>query len=246
MLAVKTTVFEGPLDLLLHLIEREDLDITAVSLIQVTDQYISALRSAEQIDLRALAEFVAVCAKLLLLKSRALLPRTPTQAEEDELEAEGIAHDLTEQLEEYRVYKSAASYLKELEETGHRSYVRIAPVPLAWLPTGLEDITMRKLLDALSQAIERLPVAPPPERLQRALINIAERRQMIIERVRHQGRISFVGLVSDCRTRVEAVVCFLAVLDLLKTEELVAEQSDSFGEIFLHGHRPSPHAATTA
>ena len=246
MLAVKTTVFEGPLDLLLHLIEREDLDITAVSLIQVTDQYISALRSAEQIDLRALAEFVAVCAKLLLLKSRALLPRTPTQAEEDELEAEGIAHDLTEQLEEYRVYKSAASYLKELEETGHRSYVRIAPVPLDWLPTGLEDITMRKLLDALSQAIERLPVAPPPERLQRALINIAERRQMIIERVRHQGRISFVGLVSDCRTRVEAVVCFLAVLDLLKTEELVAEQSDSFGEIFLHGHRPSPHAATTA
>ncbi len=244
MLAVKTPVFEGPLDLLLHLIEREDLDVTAVSLIQVTDQYISALRAAEEIDLRALAEFVAVGAKLLLLKSRALLPRTASQVEEDELEAEDIAQDLTDQLEEYRAYKSAASYLKELEDSGHRSYVRVASAPLDWLPSGLEDITMRKLLEALSQAIERLPIAPPPERLQRALVNIVERRQMIIERVRHQGRISFVGLVSDCRTRLEAVVCFLAVLDLLKTEELVAEQSDSFGEIFLHSHKPSPRAET--
>ena len=89
MLAVKTPVFEGPLDLLLHLIEREDFDITAVSLVQVTDQYVAALRSGDSIDLRALADFVAVGAKLLFLKSRALLPRTPGQIEEDDREAEG-------------------------------------------------------------------------------------------------------------------------------------------------------------
>ena len=246
MLAVKTPMFEGPLDLLLHLIEREDLDITTVSLVQVTDQYISALRSTEQIDLRALAEFVAVGAKLLLLKSRALLPRTPTQIEEDELETEGIARDLTEQLEEYRAYKSAASYLKELDEAGHRSYVRVAAAPLDWLPTGLESVTMGQLLDALSKAIQRFPVEPPPERLQRALISIVEQREMILDRVRDKGRLSFVGLVSDCRTRLEAIVTFLAVLDLLKTEELVAEQVDSFGEIFLHTDQPSPQSVATA
>ena len=149
MLAVKTEAFEGPLDLLLHLIESEDLDITAVSLIQVTDQYLTMLRAQESIDLRALADFVAVGAKLLFLKSRALLPRTPDQIAEDEREAEAIALDLTAQLEEYRAYKSAAGYLRELDEAGHRSFVRVAPPPADWLPTGLENVTMSKLLKAV-------------------------------------------------------------------------------------------------
>jgi segregation and condensation protein A len=129
MLAVKTAVFEGPLDLLLHLIERDDLDITTVSLVQVTDQYIAALKAGDSIDLRALAEFVAVGARLMLLKSRALLPRTAEQMSADDLEIEEMAADLTAQLEEYRVFKNAASYLKLLDEAGHRSYVRVAPPP---------------------------------------------------------------------------------------------------------------------
>lgn len=233
MLAVKTPVFEGPLDLLLHLIEREDLDITTVSLIQVTDQYIAALRAGDKIDLRALAEFVAVGAKLLLLKSRALLPRTAEQMAADALEMEELAVDLTAQLEEYRVFKGAASYLKELEDASHRSFVRIAPPPADWLPTGLERVTMKRLLSALSRALERLPVVVPPERLQRTLININERRRMIIDSVRRRGRVSFAGLISDCRTRLEAIVTFIAVLDLLKTEDLVAEQDGAFGEIIL-------------
>lgn len=249
MLAVKTPVFEGPLDLLLHLIEREDLDITTVSLIQVTDQYIAALRTADSIDLRALAEFVAVGAKLLLLKSRALLPRTAEQMAADALEMEEIAVDLTAQLEEYRVFKGAASYLRELEEAGHRSFVRVAPPPVDWLPTGLERVTMKRLLSALARAIERLPAAPPPERLQRALINIAERRRSIMDSVKRRGRVSFARLISDCRTRLEAIVTFIAILDLLKTEDLIAEQDDAFGEIILqsrpaHTAGHSPHPAT--
>lgn len=251
MLAVKTPVFEGPLDLLLHLIEREDLDITSVSLIQVTDQYIAALRSGERIDLRALAEFVAVGAKLLLLKSRALLPRTADQMAADALEMEELAVDLTAQLEEYRVYKNAASYLKQLEESGHRSFVRVAPPPVDWLPTGLERVTMKRLLKALARAIERIPATPPPERLQRTMINIAERRRMIIDSVRGRGRVSFARLISDCRTRLEAIVTFIAILDLLKTEDLVAEQDDAFGEIVLQHqprkpHHTPHHAAETA
>src|SRR6266849_1640219 len=118
MLEVQTEVFAGPLDLLLYLIEKEGFDITAVSLVEVTDQYIAALHAGDSIDLRALAEFVAIAAKLLFLKSRALLPRTADQAGEDEREAEEIAQDLTAQLEEYRGFKQAASYLRELDESG--------------------------------------------------------------------------------------------------------------------------------
>jgi len=246
MLAVSTPVFEGPLDLLLHLIEREDLDITTVSLIQVTDQYIALLRAEENIDLRALADFVAVGAKLLFLKSRALLPRTPDQIAEDELEAEAIATDLTAQLEEYRVFKSAASYLRDLEESGHRSFTRIAPPPADWAPTGLEQVTMKKLLAALAKALARLPATPEPELLQRQVLNIVERRQTLLAAVRRTGRLSFSRLLAGCKTRFEAIITFLAILDLMKSDDLRAEQSSSFGEIMLSTASGRAEAATTA
>ena len=232
MLAVTTPVFEGPLDLLLHLIEREDLDITAVSLVQVTGQYMAALRQPDTLDLRALADFVAVGAKLVFLKSRALLPRSAGQLTDD-LEVEEIATDLTAQLEEYRAFKSAASYLKELEEVGHRSFVRTVAPPLDWLPSGLESVTMGKLLEALARAMTRLPEAPEPERLQRALMNIGERRQSILSQLKRRGSLLFGRLIEDCRTRYEAIVTFLALLDLLKTGEVQAEQAATFGDILL-------------
>jgi segregation and condensation protein A len=246
MLAVSTPVFEGPLDLLLYLIERENFDITAISLVQVTDQYLTALRSEGTIEMRALADFVAIGAKLLLLKSRALLPRTPDELLEDEFEAEEIAADLTAQLEEYRVFKNAASYLRELDDAGHRSFVRLAPPPPDWLPTGLEKITLKKLLNALSKALERLPPTSEPERLQRQMINIAERRTNLLSVVRSRGRMSFTRLIAECRSRLEAIVTFMAILDLLKTEDLQAEQSASFGEIVLFAPNYRPHNFATA
>ena len=246
MLAVSTPVFEGPLDLLLHLIEREELEITSVSLIQVTDQYIRMLRAQDNLDLRALADFVAVGAKLLFLKSRALLPRTPEQLAEDELVAEEIATDLTAQLAEYRAYKDAASYLRDLEEAGHRSFPRIAPPPSDWTPTGLEQVTMKKLLSALARALERLPVEPEPERLQRPILNIAERRLTLLARVKRTGRIAFARMIEDCETRFEAIITFLAILDLLKSDDLRAEQDAAFGEIMLTSLDHPHTAATTA
>jgi segregation and condensation protein A len=246
MLAVSTPVFEGPLDLLLHLIEREELEITSVSLIQVTDQYIGMLRAQDQIDMRGLADFVAVGAKLLFLKSRALLPRSPDQLAEDEIIAEEIATDLTAQLEEYRAYKNAASYLRELEDAGHRSFPRIAAPPADWAPTGLEQVTMKKLLAALAKAMDRLPPAPEPERLQRQVLNIVERRQTLLARIKLTGTLAFARLIEDCQTRFEAIITFLALLDLLKTEDVRAEQESSFGEIMLTSLDHPQTEATTA
>ena len=248
MLAVSTPVFEGPLDLLLHLIEREDLDITKVSLIQVTDQYIAALRAQEQLDLRALADFVAVGARLIYLKSRALLPRSYDEMTEDDLEAEAIFTDLTAQLEEYRAYKNAASYLRQLEDAGHHSYTRLAAPPEEWLPTGLEKVTLKKLMSALAKALERLPVAPEPERLQRQMVNIATRRFNLMGEIKRHGRVSFARLIANCETRLEAIVTFMAILDLLKTEDVRAEQESAFGEIVLmpFGQHSPETAASTA
>jgi segregation and condensation protein A len=233
MLAVKTEVFEGPLDLLLHLIEKDELDITAVSLVKVTDQYLAALRAGDKIDLRALAEFVAVGATLLLIKSRALLPRSPEQAAVDDLEVEEIALDLTAQLEEYRTFKQAASFLRELDDRGHRSFVRVAPPPVDWLPTGLERITLKKLMSVLTRALEKLPPEPEPERLQRPVVSVAAQREKLLTTVRARGSLPFSQLLAECRTRTEVIVTFLALLDLWKADELRAEQAGVFGEIVL-------------
>jgi len=246
MLEVQTEVFAGPLDLLLYLIEKEGFDITTVSLIEVTDQYLAALHAGESIDLRGLADFVAIGAKLLFLKSRALLPRTAVESSEDQLEAEEIAEDLTAQLEEYRSFKEAASYLRQLDESGHRSFTRVAGPPADWLPTGLENVTLRKLMRTLSKALERLPETPAPELLQRLLVNLGERRAAVLGAVRARGSVPFGRLLAECRSRLEAIVSFMAVLDLLKTEDIEAEQSEAFGDILLRVHGRVEAGSATA
>jgi segregation and condensation protein A len=120
----------------------------------------------------------------------------------------------------------------------------VAPPPADWLPTGLETITMNRLLAALSTALERLPAEPEPQRLPRQSIDVAELRRNLLGLVRNRGAVPFSHLVADCRTRLEAIVTFMAVLDLLKADELSAEQSGSFGEIVISSR--SPEAATTA
>jgi segregation and condensation protein A len=105
---------------------------------------------------------------------------------------------------------------------------------------------MKKLLAALAKALERLPAEPEPERLQRQVLNIAERRANLLATVRRFGSMTFTRVIADCKSRIEAIITFMAILDLLKSEELRADQSAAFGEIMLTAG-PSPQtAATTA
>src|SRR5437764_5885171 len=139
---VRLPDFEGPLDLLLHLIEREELDITRLSLAQVTDQYMRYLGSMHRAYTEQLAEFLVVAAKLLLIKSRLLLPQESVPGEEP------IAEDgdeLTRQLLEYRQYKRVALDLKALEGRGLRGYARIAPRPKIEPKLDLSNVALQDL-----------------------------------------------------------------------------------------------------
>ncbi|MEX2446111.1 MAG: segregation/condensation protein A, partial [Dehalococcoidia bacterium] len=120
--------FHGPLDLLLQLIERSELDITEVSLLEVTEQYLQHMRASEQVDVGQLADFIAIGARLLLLKSRALLPREESAVEEDEADPAGDVRGLIEALKEYRRFKQAAEFLRE-RDGGHSTYRREVPPP---------------------------------------------------------------------------------------------------------------------
>lgn len=226
---LKLPVFEGPLDLLLYLIEREELEITAVSLVQVTDQYLSYLHSGEQIDADALAEFIAIGARLLLLKSRALLPRPPA----DEQPEEDLGEDLVLRLKEYRRFKEVAGSLKEMEELGLRAYPRLAPPTDIPLPTGLDGVTLDLLAGIVREVLERQPEEAPEGVVERQVVSVEEKVEELTEALRRKKRVSFRAFISACRSRIEVIVAFLAVLELIKGLMLRAEQDALFGDISL-------------
>ncbi len=227
---LKLPVFEGPLDLLLYLIEREQLDITAVSLVQVTDQYLAYLRSGEQIDSYALAEFIAIGAKLIYLKSRALLPR-PLPPEEGE---EDLGDDLVRRLREYRQFKEAAGWLKDLEGRGLRAYPRIAPVTGVPVPTGLNGVTVDLLLQIVQDVLAKKPEETVEEVVvKRTEYTVEDKVEALSSLLKSEPRVSFRRFISACRSRLEVIVAFLAVLELIKALQLSAQQDAAFGDISL-------------
>jgi len=227
---IKLPVFEGPLDLLLYLIEREQLDITAVSLVQVTDQYLAYLRSGEEIDSYALAEFIAIGAKLIYLKSRALLPR-PQPLEEGE---EDLGDDLVRRLRDYRRFKEAAGWLKELEASGLRAYPRLAPVTGVPVPTGLDGVTVDLLLQIIQEVLSKQPEESVEEVIvHRTEYTVEDKIEALSSLIKKSKRISFRRFIEACHSRLEVIVAFLAVLELIKGLRLLAEQDVLFGDINL-------------
>lgn len=238
--AVSLPLFEGPLDLLLHLIEQEKLDINEISLVAVTDQYLKTIDQLEELAPGALADFLVVASRLLYIKSTRLLPKPPSGDEDEEETSE----DLIRHLLEYRQFKRAASELRSREDEGNRLFVRPpTTVDLGELTQkqpefGELDVTL--LQKALKRALARIPIEVSPPQLKPYTVTVAER----IESVRslmadaRQGenatrQLSFSGLLGESASRIEIIVTFLAVLELVKQREVVAQQDATFGEIVL-------------
>lgn len=224
--------FEGPLDLLLHLIEREELDITNIALVAVTDQYMAYLHSGEQINIDALADFIAIGAKLLLLKSRALLPRPPAGETEAEPEDDDEG-DLARQLVEYKLFKEAAGRLRDIETAGLHSYPRLAPPPELPAPTGLDGVTLSLLQDMVLAALSRQPEEETATVIHPNRITVRDKIRLIRELLAADGRASFAALIGECRSRMEIIVSFMAVLELIKSRVLDAHQDAAFADIVL-------------
>ncbi len=229
---VRLPLFEGPLDLLLHLIEREELDINEVSLAAVTDAYVRAIELLNEIEAGALADFLVLAARLLYLKSRTLLPK-PRPAEEDEDES-GDA--LIQQLLEYRRYKSVAEGLGQRQEAGLRAFVRLAPAPKGERKLDLAGVSVEKLTLALQRALRRIPTDPPKPRVHTYPITVAEQIEVVRQHLHVTATaegLSFEQLLSTQHSRMEIVVTFLAILELIKQREITVEQDGIFGEIFV-------------
>jgi segregation and condensation protein A len=223
--------FQGPLDLLLQLIEEQKLDITQLSLAQVTDQYIEYLDQSPEIDPRELADFLVVAAKLLLIKSKELLPVLDWEQEEE-------ASDLEKQLKIYKEYYEASKILHKIILKKNFTFVRekppitIAPIfsPPKWLTKDVLAQTFQDVLKNLE------PIVKLPQETIKRVISMKEKIRQIRELILEKAQINFGYLVKDSKSKVEIVVSFLALLELVKQKIVVVEQEGMFGEISIMKH----------
>jgi len=231
MAEITLPVFQGPLDLLLHLIERDDLDITAVSLVSVTDQYLKAIHNGKAFDPGALAEFIAIGAKLIYLKSRALLPRAPEEAAPT-LDDDDVGRELVDMLREYKRFTEVVNMLEARQREGVRVYTRGSPAPPPPASSGLSTVTMEKLCKIMVDMLTKTPPEPRRAVMQRDTnMTLNDRIADFRERLRRRGKFSFRKTILECRTRLEVVVSFMAILELLKSGECDAQQTTAWGDI---------------
>ena len=239
---VNLSVFQGPLDLLLQLIERNELEISAVSLMAVTDSYLKTVEMLEEIDPGALADFLLVASRLIFIKSRSLLPQPRPVGEEDE--EEDSADALLKQLLEYRRFKQVAENLRHRERAGLRAYVRPASAPEVERRLDLSNATVERLQAVLRKVLQRIPSHGPLPRVKTYPITIAEQIETVrrlVQTARHQqsgaengaATLRFTDLLGESTSRIEVVVTFLAILELIKQQELQVSQDETFGEIVL-------------
>jgi segregation and condensation protein A len=226
---LRLPTFEGPLDVLLRLIERNQLPIAEVSLVEVTDQFLEYIQELESAPAVVIAEFAAVGARLTLLKSRALLPQPPEVTEESDPD------DLVHQLLEYRALRTVAQILAERAACDVTMYVRppsrdqlgenLAESRLATYPPHVLARSLRRRLSLLPKRTAVLELRPA--------VSLREMIQFMNERLRQTKRLLFSSIIAECRDRREVQTAFLALLVLVRRRHVDARQEELFGEIAL-------------
>ncbi len=225
-LEIATPVFEGPLELLLVLAERDEVDIFQVSLASLTEAYLAEIAALEQRDPVEMAEFLRLAARLLLLKSLRLLPGE--EADDEEADLLGWEEDIRGRLLEYRAYKEMAEKLMERAAADEPSFP--APTRRVEVEGQEEPLQVSALLAAFQAVLARVPPRP--------LVYVGKRwtvedKVEFLRRRLRQGRFDLVEAILECADRLEAVITFVAVLELLRRSEIRVRQEQNFGRILV-------------
>jgi segregation and condensation protein A len=230
---VNTNVYEGPLDLLLELIEKAELDITRLALAQVTDQFLNYLKQIQDREPEELSAFLVVATKLLQIKSTALLPH-PIADDFQSPDEEDPGDALARQLIIYRKFKELATWLDMRQGAGLRSYLRVATVPYKYeSKIDLSNITLEDLQEvARSMFLNNCDLQSLDTVVSLPKITIRERIQTILFLLHETQQILFKNIPRN-KTRTEIVISFLATLELIKQNILLAKQDTLFGDIRL-------------
>jgi segregation and condensation protein A len=229
---VKLEIFEGPLDLLLYLIKRDEVDIYAISLERITKQYLEYLQAFKELNIDVAGEFVVMAANLIYLKSRSLLPADQQPPEED-AEEDDPRWDLIRQLIEYKKFKEAAAQLQQrqlaqelifVREPGEIQFEAAAPLPLG-------EVGIFQLINAFQAVIKRIEARENLQEIFGEHFTVSDKIEWILQRVADGVALRFSELFAQMASRVEIVVTFLALLELIRLRQIRATQSNPFDEI---------------
>jgi segregation and condensation protein A len=226
---IKIEQFEGPMDLLLQLTEQEKLDITRVSLAKIADQFLEYIANSQNITLEQLADFLSVASKLILIKSKALLPMLQlTEEEEEEIK------DLEYQLAEYKKFKEAAKKMIAAFDCQNISFSRESFWGQGVVFCPPKNIAADDLAKIFSKILGEIPVLEKlEEEIVREVMTLEDKIVHLQNTLREKVQTSFSELVANAKDKVEVVVSFLAMLELVKQRMIHVEQGELFSEIHL-------------
>lgn len=238
-LDLKLEKYEGPLDLLLHLIDKNKVSITDIPIVQITEQYLEYINAASANKMEIMSEFIEMAARLLAIKAKMLLPK-PEVAVEEQIDPR---QELMEQLLEYKKYKMISERLKEYSEVASKNVFKAASIPEEVLnyvePVNPEDILAKLDFDRLYQAFQMVmkrkedkidPIRSQFSEIPREVVSLEDKMQSILE-MKSRRHISFIQLLRQESSRPAMVVTFLAILELMKAGEIRVEQSSLFEDI---------------
>ena len=230
---VKFEVFEGPLDLLLYLIKKEEVDIYEVNLTKLATQFLEYIETMRLLDLEIAGEFLVMAATLMYIKSRELLPLDQQAQVEDEEEGEDPRWELIRQLVEYRKFKDAAAQLQTLEAEQENVFPR-RPAKLEFesdRPAPKPEVSLFDLINAVNTVLQRFTVRDDAREIYQDKWTVSEKIEHLMRLTAQRPSLKFSELFAEATSRPEVICTFLALLELMRLKQLVCLQPEPFGEI---------------
>lgn len=230
----KINEFEGPLDLLLHLIKQSEMDIMDIEIVKLTDQYLEYINTMEKLNLNVASEYLVLASNLMYLKSKALLPKQETEEEVEDGFFE-TKEELEQRLLEYKRYKEVTNAFKTLEESRSNIYTKTPSNLREYKGENItlsDDVSLNDLVEAFKRYLERKEISKPINtKVTTREISIKERRNSIRNILKERKRVEFFDLFEDF-SKPYVVVTFLSVLEMAKEKELIIKQENNFEKIY--------------
>jgi len=237
---VQLDIFEGPLDLLLHLIKKNEVSIADIPIATITEQYLATLELMEMLSLDVAGEFLVMAATLVHIKSRMLLPPDETDLEEDE-EGGDPRDELVRRLLEYQRFKEAAGELERRDILKRDVFVRSPEPPEKVETVGFENVSLFDLIAALRTVLDRLP-KDSVHQVVLETVSVREKMSQLLEELHRKGKAVFQELFEGAASRLEVVVTFLAMLELVKIRAVKILQEETNGPIVISPAAPLEEA----
>lgn len=222
MYRVKLKNFEGPLDLLLFFIKRDELDIYNIPISYITEQFLEYIRLMEELDLDVASEFILMASMLMSIKAKMMLPKE--DSDDDEMDENDPRYALVQRLLEYKRYKEMAEKMSDIEDESQKRYYRrhykVDQVQKQASGEALQDVTMFDLMAAFKKVLSDIKKQNLVHHVEKINVTIEQQTEYVLERLHKGGRTSFRQICTELNNRAKVVVTFLAVLEMLKEQQI--------------------------